>query len=63
MVIRALSIASIVSGKPGPVPGAGGNCPLAVAAQMDRNKNKFALTVKRFNSPPRLRLLSGIMHL
>jgi len=31
VVTRACSMASIVSGKPGPVPGAGGNCPHAGA--------------------------------
>jgi hypothetical protein len=42
VVTRALSMASMVSGRPGPVPGAGGNCANANGeeAKVRRNKNQ-----------------------
>src|SRR5271170_3737394 len=59
VVMRVLSIASTVSGRPGPVPGAGGNCADAGCAERNasaapKNVGPTALKKRRFTQPPLL---------
>src|SRR5579859_244545 len=64
VVTRALSMASIVSGRPGPVPGAGANCGEAGCAERDpsriaKRNDPTDLWSKRFTQPPLLSPFDG----